>query len=693
MFSVSDCQRIPSLEALALQAWISAQRSQSEPMEVEGEKPLNSVSRLALIHWERLKNCTPHGPLGILNAMRVIEHKAKNPEHSGSESFDKQIKAPCFSNSQPFPKDCKVTELFRQLAKQLNDELQKNGRSLQAEVLIAPEQFVAIQASLQQEAEQWTLKYLCNEIRRRQELSEATSEEFQNWVVNLAHETPDITNLSLNHPRIQALPDEISHFQRLQKFSIGADLKTFGSLRYLPESIHTLTNLTYLNVSYNELEELPQSFHCLTNLQELHLEGNHLKSLSESFGDLTNLTYLNLKSNLLEWLPESIGNLTNLGNDPRLEGQARDLDWYDLRLNNNYLKKLPESFGKLIHLHILDLSNNELKELPLSFGKLQNLIKVEINFNYLATLPSTFRNLSDLLVLSLDSNKFKIFPQEIRALTDLETLDIGHNELEQLPEAFADLHNLTSLDLSYNKFKHIPNSIGRLSSFECLNIQHNKLSRLPSWIFQLRHLEWIDLHHNRITMLPSELEYTGNFSIADNPLLLISDAELNTNKSFKELQLIQSENLYSYRPSTSFSSLLQALAREDIPAIGALFNTLDPNVKDRILSRYQTLEALENQELNLSSSSSQAEVPIDSFKYPNLLGQACREEIYHLSENKIEELAVSQSTPIKERIAQVFGSNLLYLADMILINQDLKRKATNSNPPFAPFIKRQKKEE
>ena len=62
-------------------------------------------------------------------------------------------------------------------------------------------------------------------------------------------------------------------------------------------TIGDLTNLTSLDLMYNQLTNLPNSIGHLTRLTQLDLIYNQLTSLPETIGNLTNLTELHLSEN------------------------------------------------------------------------------------------------------------------------------------------------------------------------------------------------------------------------------------------------------------------------------------------------------------------------------------------------------------------------------------------------------------
>ena len=94
-------------------------------------------------------------------------------------------------------------------------------------------------------------------------------------------------------------------------------------------------------------------------------------------GNLTNLTYLNLRYNQLTGeIPSEIGNLMNL----------TYLDLY----SNQLTGEIPSSIGNLINLTNLSLSHNQLTgEIPSSMGDLTNLIYLDLYINQLTgVIPS-----------------------------------------------------------------------------------------------------------------------------------------------------------------------------------------------------------------------------------------------------------------------------------------------------------------
>jgi len=132
-----------------------------------------------------------------------------------------------------------------------------------------------------------------------------------------------------------------------------------------------LNNLTFLNLSYNQLKNLPVEIGNLNNLTTLDLLKNHLTDLPVEIENLNNLTYLSLWKNQLVILPPEIGNLSNLT---------------ALHLAYNEMSILPDEITNLKNLTYLTLDSNKLTKLPIEIGNLNSLNKLELRDNPLSEI-------------------------------------------------------------------------------------------------------------------------------------------------------------------------------------------------------------------------------------------------------------------------------------------------------------------
>jgi len=167
------------------------------------------------------------------------------------------------------------------------------------------------------EKEQQTLNQIEKELNVKLEKLEETDILSEGYVLN---EKGQVTGLGLWFCKIQDLNRIIS-------------------------PLKGLTQLTHLDLSWNQIEEL-SGLEGLTQLTELYLRNNQIKELSP-LKDLTQLTHLNLSNNKIKEL-SALKDLMQLT---------------DLDLNCNQISDLLPliSLRKLEHLNI---KNNPIKKLP-----------------------------------------------------------------------------------------------------------------------------------------------------------------------------------------------------------------------------------------------------------------------------------------------------------------------------------------
>jgi internalin A len=238
-----------------------------------------------------------------------------------------------------------------------------------------------------------------------------------------------------------------------------------------------------LNLSGMNLSELPSEIWKLTNLTLLDLSYNQINFLPESIGQLTNLTSIHIRDNQLNAIPESIGQLTELTS---------------IHLSSNQLNSLPESIGQLTNLTTLYLSNNQLNSLPESIGQLTNLTSLYLGNNQLNTLPESICQLNHLILFSLSDNQLNALPESIGQLTNLTSFHLRYNQLNTLPESIGQLTNLISFDLRYNQLNALPESIGQLANLKSLIIGENPLVQIPPEIVQNGGLAVRDYYRQRL---------------------------------------------------------------------------------------------------------------------------------------------------------------------------------------------------
>ncbi|MBP2099770.1 InlB B-repeat-containing protein [Enterococcus rivorum] len=111
------------------------------------------------------------------------------------------------------------------------------------------------------------------------------------------------------------------------------------------DGIDIFSNLTYLDISSNQIVNLPEGLFALTKLQYLDASRNGLVVIPESIGNLFGLIYLDIGVNSLIRLPERIGDLTAL----------KTFEVY-----NNQLTSLPVSMVNLVNMTYFNAQSNFL---------------------------------------------------------------------------------------------------------------------------------------------------------------------------------------------------------------------------------------------------------------------------------------------------------------------------------------------
>jgi internalin A len=93
-----------------------------------------------------------------------------------------------------------------------------------------------------------------------------------------------------------------------KKYHLDLSSQGIGSL----SKIENPTDITSLDLSYNNLVNIPDCIEELVNLTELKIFGNRLTEIPEWIGNFSKLNKLLLSSNQITTLPDSITQLSNL---------------------------------------------------------------------------------------------------------------------------------------------------------------------------------------------------------------------------------------------------------------------------------------------------------------------------------------------------------------------------------------------
>ena len=120
-----------------------------------------------------------------------------------------------------------------------------------------------------------------------------------------------------------------------------------------------MSNMIYIDASYNEIEMIPNDFTKLSNLRYLDLSHNSIEIMFTAWGDARNLQYLDLSFNLLtDFVKENFDAMAGITK---------------MNLSDNQLYSFKDDFACLHILRELDLSNNNINSMPNEINKMKNL--------------------------------------------------------------------------------------------------------------------------------------------------------------------------------------------------------------------------------------------------------------------------------------------------------------------------------
>ncbi|CAL1543615.1 unnamed protein product, partial [Lymnaea stagnalis] len=271
--------------------------------------------------------------------------------------------------------------------------------------------------------------------------------------------------LNLSGNLLSEVPDELKRCRRLQELHLSGNFYPRGHLKEFPECICSLTELIYLDLSWQQIKNIPETFGNLRKLQVLNLKWNQLQTVSLEMRRCTKLRRVNLSGalRLMSGIPDALFCLEDL---------------HELYLSDNFFTDIPEKVCGMVKLKTLAVQRNSLLRISPDLFKLRYLETLELSDNYLESIPAGIKNLKKLKCLGLANNTLTELPDEIRWLEQLKFLHLGNNQITKLPETIYHLHNLIMLDVNNNQLTEIPlllDQLEQLAEHDGLSIVNNNL--------------------------------------------------------------------------------------------------------------------------------------------------------------------------------------------------------------------------
>lgn len=274
--------------------------------------------------------------------------------------------------------------------------------------------------------------------------------------------------------------------QALKVLSKIDGLKTLwlskNKLSNLPNEISGLKNLEDLWLDENEFTQIPESVKRL-KIKYVSFFDNKIKQLNLKKGDLSNVTNINLCYNEFERFPVELAVLPNL---------KRITMWYCP------IKYIPKEIMNFKKIEDINLEANDISTIPPQMAGLKTLHILSIGKNHLTTKGiNTIYLIKSLEKLELNENKITTLSSEIGSLKKLENLDISGNPITDLPEAFSKLQKLKQLGLGglHNlNWVHAFSLLEKLPNLKRIGMYDMNLEKMPVGFEKLNQVDtfWVN---------------------------------------------------------------------------------------------------------------------------------------------------------------------------------------------------------
>ena len=341
---------------------------------------------------------------------------------------------------------------------------------------------------------------------------------------------PSLTELYLQNNKLTSIVNPLP--QTLIKLDLSNNNIT-SSL----SAISTLTNLKWLNISYNRICSL-KDINTLPKLNELYVNNNQLSHIKECYilKDLPLLQNLNINDNEVLLKEKNLKEMMIF--------YCESLRYYNNELiSSNEREQIKEIYTGKLTYGILDkripegFNSHTVTQLNLSDLKL----KEEINIFNKQLFPL-------LEVLNLSKNNFKTFAI-FNSLPCLHELNLSYNNFttitnkndKRVIKAISSLPNLHVLDLSNNTISNA-NGVHYFKNIKKLILKRNSLTKID-FMNNMDGLLYLDVSNNKLRLIDRII-----YNKAKEPLLEVLIVDNNFIKTitnfavFAQLMYLSCEN-------------------------------------------------------------------------------------------------------------------------------------------------------
>ena len=238
---------------------------------------------------------------------------------------------------------------------------------------------------------------------------------------NLFNNLAELKKLNVRKNNWTEIFGDIGGCVNLQSMDVSVN-----SIKQIPPEIGLLVSLQELHMHRNELVDIPSELGVCRMLQRLEIPYNHIRGcLPETIGLITNLRYLDCSFNEIESLPRSIIGLKEIRT---------------MNFERCLLSGLPDTVVHLQTLELLNLANNKFTNFPIELSRLQSLHTLNLRNNSIALLPRSIHGITNVTTLDLSKNQLRALPVEfVDAFETIPNMHLGDNPWTDLPPRWGRL--------------------------------------------------------------------------------------------------------------------------------------------------------------------------------------------------------------------------------------------------------------